>query len=568
MKGRFVAHREGPPDTSHSVPRGVLQQEIRAVEKELQRLYEQRDAQLLRTRLISAESVAEKADSAGGRVVPFCFGGRTHVLRIEDSPPPSPQSFIRTPESVALRLTGERRRLVHGKPPVAAAGSLMVVDNPSEFATRLRRLYHAAHTGATPAELAARVSLLCSPIPMVPSHDDVSCTDLFHEVGSSFSRGSEARTVRDSRDSGAGCPRHVRFSSKSPRVSVFSVDRPCDGAASPPARSGKDEDESTFVQSAASSVVGGANVRVGHVASLVEDVPGSGGTHDASLVFSPPPVDSDATLQIASRISTRLSPRSSVTSYLAVLHELRSSLLHTSPRHVPRRSVGAPGTAARDDKVDAATPTKQPAVSAGMEEGSKTPILHCESPCNAATRTACTLPCDPPQSREALTPQRSSTILCVEDALDSVLRSSPVFLRRPERQRLSPPTAAQSLPLDPKSATRCEAARVEGVVGRRRGGKAQCSPSAPQPRARQRMSPPTTITRAKKTVHFPSSLGHPEHDPPQQPAGRRRRGKRKRVECVPPTVTTSAKTPADMRVEAPGFGAGILLASGPTLYFE
>lgn len=558
--------QEQQRDTSDSAK---LQDEIRRREKELLLLYERRDAQVRRQHVATKDPRNEKESHEEGRGGKECVGAtsRRHELQIQNGPPLTPQSFVATPETVTLPLTEERRRIGHSAQRVAAS-ALPARSPPSEFTARLNRLHHAALAGRMEVHSAACGSLLVSPILRADPRVDASCTDILHDNDDGFFADVH-RSTQDSRGSGAGSPRHVRFSSKSPRVALFSVERPCDGAASPEPEEGEVGSVSPFIE-------GRLNATAEVIASNGEE----GRRHCDSLTPLSTCCEVNATLPAVSSISTVLSLRSSVTSYIALLNELRSSLLGSSPRRTtPRRFSAVPQAAAAESGViDAATPTKEkslPAVEDGEENGRVTPLPHHTSlNANAPSRVP-----RPEASHNnlqtSLFAERGSRSVEKEEMLNSVLDSPPIFLQRPERQRVSSPFSVQHLPLPSHGEPPIQPPIVASDT-RTRGSKASRSPSlthahsrasASHTRLAKRTPPPHVTATRQKKVRFAASLGHPEHDPPLQPAGRRR-GRGTPIKPSLPTAGTFGKAPADMCVEQPGFGAGIRLPCGPTLFFD
>ncbi|KAK7199722.1 hypothetical protein NESM_000018300 [Novymonas esmeraldas] len=518
-----------------------LQAAIREAERELDRLYQRRRY---------AEASAESSLRLRIRGSPV----RTRVSSPRVSAPPTPPLVhVRSPESVIVPLTLERRRLpsLSGSATVRTGGAAFAdpvrrTPPPTEFAMRLSRLLKAVASvhlphAAAPSPNASRGSQLHSLIasPITASHRGGDVGDLESSSSSSSFLAGLAAFLRDD-DPGTRQSRnavddvrHVRFSSQSPRVATFSVERPCPDVA----------ETSLVTRTPSAAMAPAAEVCVerltpGPELDLVRSETatprrGSLAHGDSSSLLVAP--------YLTSRISTLLPPRRSVTPRLsetvarsgAVVDDSRAG---TSDSQHPQRLNTGQGHA---DKNVAPR-----AVEGRVRE--------------AAEEQAVTL-----RRQPGLEPSSSPCTVTAVD-LSGLLEGSPIFLRRRERCHVSPRRSAPAAPL------------FANVTNQLPTGNDVASRTPSQvPGGRSRGTPaPTRTAEGKKRVRFRESVERADGGTGR--AGkcpRRRRVRGGVASCVSTAATSPAAgvpntMPEDLCCEQPGLGADILLACGPTLFFD
>ncbi|KPA84650.1 hypothetical protein ABB37_01165 [Leptomonas pyrrhocoris] len=582
----LITSRTGTENAHAACGDVALQREIEETEHELLRLYERRMNQNCCIRGCNTNSVAAPARW-------MCR--HAPELRIRKDPPISPVDGGGTPESITFALTSERRR--HAAPEAARvarrkamppaltskheAGLPTASAVPREFTERLRRLTSAVTARGKASPLEPLISLAFSPIPFRQAGGDVSYSgrggrDVFLFQG----------------DSCVGCQenseddvRHVRFSSRSPRVSIFSVERSCTRAVNRAVPAVNHEASSIFISSDLNSTAHGDGVGAAaqRQASRLEVTP------NILHAVGPPsicrgPEGGEDSLPL-SRISTVLSPRSSVASYLSLINELRSTLLDSSPLQMKRLSVGVHNsvveTSATVERVqcqtngtaedaDAATPTREADEATTTRRSARRTTCVSEA---ASVRT----PTEAKEiGRNVEKPSTASVDVDVADALSSMAMSaSPIFLQRRDRR---PATAAATaavcspqllLTREPQESRRGAPERKKVKVNVNSSPSARTKRDA---RLNPRQSRPTkkaacavAATKRKKTVHFRASLEQVK-GATGAPVAPQKRGRR--AERATPSACAPTRMPPNMCVEQRGFGADILLACGPTLYFD
>ncbi|KPI90846.1 hypothetical protein ABL78_0079 [Leptomonas seymouri] len=551
-----------------------LQQEIEERERELLRLYERRDAQTCGQVVLNTSAVARE---------PRLLYRHAPALCTRKGGPIAPQGGMGTPESITFPLTRENRLLVsevmHAElidniplaPAVKPEARLSPAPAvPREFTERLRRLNRAVASHNTPSLPEVCISLTCSPIPTRLSSADTSYNGLREPDAGLFKGGSNACCGVNA----AGALRHVRFSSQSPQISTFSVERSCNGVvnceASSPSIRGS-------FKTTAHGAYEAAAERRGARPAVNDDPPAGVGT--PSLL---PKWEADECSLLVSAISMMLSPRSSAASYLALIDELRSSLLEFSPSKVGRLPVDVQGSAL---KVSVKADTVQcPANTAAEEPGAAGPtwekeLTRSRNACRTSAAGETALLPMPSGTRGVAhsggNPSKASGEESLEDAFASVrMSATPIFLQRPDRR---PCATAETVGVRPRRAPASrepqryprETAERDGTMVNEENSPSSFSKSRwrshTQRPAPAKKAPSVLGTRRKKTVHFRASLEHVGREPGAcvVPQKRCRRAKRRSPSTCAPT-----KMPPNMCVEQRGFGADILLACGPTLYFD
>ncbi|KAL7709694.1 hypothetical protein N2W54_004499 [Lotmaria passim] len=539
--------------------RTALQREIEAKEKELLSLYERRMAHGYTNSEVSTYFDPIQFTNRKHQIQSSNTAIRAPQLRIRSDLPASPLGGVRTPESVAFTLTGEARHFARTTPQTlqrsvsdadtiaSASSSAAAFAVPREFVERLRRLHSSVALHATlPPQRTPRFSLLFSPITAVGTDEDTSYTRLDAPEADLF-----AEDDVDGRLTEAGALRHVRFSSKSPRVLTFSVERSSPSQNGSADTTGSNADAASHFVNSSDLRLRGGDTCSGTGEAQAAITPGSLAERKSasSSVAATPALHTsdthnDESLPTSCN-STVLSPRSSIASYLTLIEELRSSLVSTDSRTSQQTSTDANSSAISfrglasaaatassvaaacvptssgkggrlesraNDEVEAATPTQREQAADGQADSRSRFIV--SSP---VVRAAF------PSAAEVGLSTHNSPEADVAGDTVSFIGASPIFLQRPERRRRLGGSAAQQ-------------------------------------------DTPAVREAKKKTVHFRASVERIECASAVPPPRPRRRGRKltqaSAPSCAPATV------PPEMSVEQRGFGAGISLPCGPTLYFD
>ncbi|GET91453.1 hypothetical protein, conserved [Leishmania tarentolae] len=512
--------------------------------------------------------------------------GHPPQLRIKGSPVPARQSHyavsqppplsdMGSSESISFTITLERRRLhpqiisknIGGCTALLEERLKLTQSRPSpskEFAARLSRLQKASAFASATAREAKSVgtnkaplsdSLAISPIiaESPAAQDDVSVMSYASDIPALFGDVGEVSVPGRGRVEGV---RHVRFSSRSPQVATFSVERSC-----VPLEKGSN----------AMAVAGAAAPRtpVTEMEKRAPDPPLGlmERAHSAPLDTSAQRVSTPATSSFVSLgSSTAVSPRTSVSSYLAQVKELRNSLLEapSCTRHnghlvddncylreqQPIQDSGrAKWASVMDWQVEnegAATPSKKCMLEGtrdlGDSVGAAALGIHSSTTSGALGLTAAVIDGASP------TPVISEMSECFKE-------NSPLFLRRPERR------GGTHIPNSDDPSFFRNIANQQQTA---------CTPAP----STVWMSPETTIASIhkpmKKCVRFRESVERSGKGNAVTTCKRRRSG-------WPPTSSSASSStvagvpivmPTEWSCEQEGFGAGILLACGPTLYFD
>nr|CAJ2478965.1 unnamed protein product [Leishmania braziliensis] len=486
------------------------------------------------------------------------------------SPMPLP-SDLGSPESIIFAITYERRRLSSQIVPVNSDSGIAALVAPStpsqsrqspskEFATRLSRLHKAAALGLAAIQGQWCDSLHVSPIGAQSSAVKADASFPSYLNGSSALFGDRGEV------SGLGCcevegARHVRFSSRSPQVATFSVERPC--VPRPEGWTATESAPAAMPETPPSEV---AKLIPGPELDLVQRSPSthrnSNSPWVSTLVMSP---------CVASPHSTIPSPQTSVTSYLSRIEELRSSLLEApwNPRQSNRRL--SDDARLPTQPVQMLTMAENPS---GMNEKRATngqdvwesapaPLkqwtldqTRCLGESVGAAAVGITSPTasgavgliGPLPRGASLTPAMSETFECFTE-------SSPIFLRRPQRRPKAPTQDTRLSPL------------FSNVTNQLTESS---TPPPPRPRMPGKKDALVTHKATKKCVRFHESVERSDKGGTST-ACKRRRSERRAAQpptSAPAVVGVPIIMAAELCCEQEGFGAGILLACGPTLYFD
>ncbi|KAG5470519.1 hypothetical protein LSCM1_01763 [Leishmania martiniquensis] len=554
-----------------------LQWEIEEKERELNELYQ-------RWRHVRARKLPQhtRESDAEARDVPQLRIRRSpdHLRHSRPAAPSTPPLCGMGPsESILIGMTSERRRLSSrtvshncGSYAAAMAAQPTLPQNwpsPSmEFATRLSRLYKASVLSSATVPEAATVT---AAVPCQLS-DSLAVSPI-----ATVSPACEARSSEGSYLSGASCfleccgevscvsvgevegGRHVRFSSRSPQVATFSVERPCALLT----------EGSIATSGAVTAAPAGPMTEVKRLTpkselDLVENALSGHSRRTSPWVSTP--ARSPA---MTSGNRSIKSARTSATSYLAQIGELRSSLRQEPPGTC--HSVRSVGTGPRlslypiGKQETRETPLLVSVVEAGDAQdsrgGGSTPPSR--SPrddsrgldvsvgaaavgISSAILSGALGPNVPVTEGSPPTTAMSDTFECFTD-------SSPIFLRRPPRGPDLPARASCALPFS-------------NLTNRPR----QLSAQMPQKLGESGPRSTAATSKTKKCVRFRDSVERVEQKTAGTLSKRRRPGQK-----LPPAPTSPPASagmpitiPAELCFEQEGFGAGILLACGPTLFFD
>ncbi|CBZ29507.1 conserved hypothetical protein [Leishmania mexicana MHOM/GT/2001/U1103] len=506
-------------------------------------------------------------------------------LRIRGPPaqrrPPHGAAFQTTPpgdmgpwESVTFTITSERRRLRPRIVPKNPDSCTVVVGarskhtqnrlSPSkEFAIRLSRLHKASAPGAATVPEAVAAAAKEGPLGDSPAispiaaecpagQADVSAASYLSRLSALFGDHGGVSCVGRGDVEGA---RHVRFSSQSPQVATFSVERCC-----VPLQEGF---EAVAVAAAAAP-----GTRAGDAEKLTPDPA-------LDLIEKAPFAPLDTAAQrvsplamspfASSRYSTLLSPRTSVSSYLTQIQELRHSLLEAPSDTRRSRADCNDDTRLRARAAHDLTTTEQPLVMdrQAEREGAAPPAKQralertrdlgdsvgaAAVGINSTTMSGALGLAVPVTSGVAVTPVMWEASECFSE-------NSPIFLRRPER-RAGPST--QDFP---------EAQLLTNITNQ---SPKSSAPRPPRSRMSREESAMVVHKPTKKCVRFRESVERSDRGTSGTQCKRRRPGWRPAHSSAssPAVAGVPIVMPGELCCEQEGFGAGIILACGPTLYFD
>ncbi|KAG5495421.1 hypothetical protein GH5_03082 [Leishmania sp. Ghana 2012 LV757] len=553
-----------------------LQREIEEKQRELKKLYERRRRNVRALRLPQ-----HNLDVAETRDVP--------QLRIRGSPAPRrqpdpaalstpPLGGMGPPESI-IAITSERRRFYPRTIPencdsFAAAGaaqSMLSQNRPSpsrEFAARLSRLHKASVAGSATMREAAAVAATHGPLsdslavsPIVTEFLDgqayASPVSYLRSISALFESCGVVSCVDGG---GAEGGRHVRFSSHSPQVATFSVER-----SSAPLQEELTATAGTVTATPPRPAAEVKRLTPGSELDLVQTAPSA---HPcitspwvSTLVISP---------FMPSGNSSCTPPRAGATSSLAEAEELRSSVLlvpldtrHSvrsfnadscfpvQPRRnqktceVPSVMNAKQGMGEQEDRGGCSTPRRQGALEYSCDLGESVGAV-------AASVSSTTV-----SGAFGLTGpviQGSPATAAMPEAFEHFAETSPIFLRRPVR-RPERPIHHSCLP------------PFSNITN-----QLQQSSPLPSPRSQEsgHRSTAAASKTAKKCVRFRESVERADKGAAGALFKRRRPGWRlAHPSASPPAVVgVPIIMPVKLCCEQEGFGASILLACGPTLYFD
>ncbi|CAG9580167.1 conserved hypothetical protein [Leishmania major strain Friedlin] len=484
---------------------------------------------------------------------------------------PSP-SGIGPSESVAFTITSERRRL---RPRIApqnpdsrtvflGARSKLTRNRPSpskEFAIRLSRLHKASASGAATVPEAVAVSATKEPLSDSPDVSpiaaecpagpaDVSAGSYWSSISALFGDPVGMSCLGRGDVEGA---RHVRFSSRSPQVATFSVERSCvpleEGfdamvvaAAATPGTPASDGEKQTL----------GPELDLIKAASAPLD---TAAQRVSSLAMSP---------FASSRYSAVLSPRTTVSSYLTQIEELRHSLLEApsdtrysgrgfdddtrlpARRSQDLRMSGQPSVMEKQvEREGAATPAKQWTLVRTRDLGES--VGAAAVGINSTTMSGALGLAVPVPSSVPVAPVMWEASVCFTE-------NSPIFLRRPERR------------VGLSTQDSCESPLLTNITNQPPKSSAPPPPRLPMSREESAV----TVHKLTKCVRFRESVERSDKGTSGTACKRRRPGWRPAPSSAsaPAVGGVPIVMPAELCCEQEGFGAGILLACGPTLYFD
>ncbi|AYU81673.1 hypothetical protein LdCL_320018200 [Leishmania donovani] len=485
------------------------------------------------------------------------------------TPPPGDRGLS---ESVAFIITSELRRLrprimpqnPDSRSVVWGARSKLTQNRPSpskEFAVRLSRLHKASAPCAATVPEAVAVAATKEPLSDSPDVSPIAAecpADQADVSAASYLSSNSTLFCDHGGVSGLGRgdaegARHVRFSSRSPQVSTFSVERSC-----VPLQEGFDAMAVAAAATPGPSASDGEKRTPGPELDLIEKA-------------SSAPLDTAAqrvrTLAMSPFVSSRhfavLSPRNTVSCCLTQVEELRHSLLAapSNARYSGRGFDDDTRPPAR--RVQGLRMPVQPSVmdKQAEREGTATPAKRCtleRTPdlgdsvgaaavdINSTTMSGALGLAAPVPSGVPVAP-----VMC--EASECATENSPIFLRRPER-RAGPSTQDSH-----------ESPLLTNITNQ--------PPKLPEPPSRLRMSreeSATAVHKPKKCVRFRESVERSDKGTSGTTCKRRRPGWRTAPSSAsaPATAGAPIAMPAELCCEQEGFGAGILLACGPTLYFD
>ncbi|KAG5470933.1 hypothetical protein CUR178_02239 [Leishmania enriettii] len=553
-----------------------LQRQIEEKQRELKKLYERRRRHVRALRLPQHNlDVAETRDVL--------------QLRIRGSPVPQrqprsaalptpPLGGMGPPEGI-IAITSERRRFYPRTIPencdscaaTAAAQSMLSQDRPSpsrEFAARLSRLHKASvPDSATMREAVAMAGthgLLSDSLAVSPIATEFPDGEAYASPASclrSISALFESCGVVSCVDGGgAEGSRRVRFSSRSPQVATFSVER-----SSAPLEEELTATAGTVAATPPRPAAEVESLTRGSELDLVLTAPSAHpcitSPSVSALVMSP---------FVPSGNSSCAPPRAGANSCLAKAEERHSSvvLVPLDTRHSVR-SFGADSCLPVQPRRNQKTCEAPSVVNAKQRMGGQEGRGGCSTPRRQGTLEfsrdlgepvgAAAVGVSSPTVSGAFgltgpVIQDSPVTAGTPGAFENFTETSPIFLRRPVR-RSERPIHHSCLP------------PFSNVTN-----QLQQTSALPSPRSQEsgQRSAAAASKMAKKCVRFRESVERADKGAAGASPKRRRPGRRlAHPSASPPAVAgVPIIMPVKLCCEQEGFGASILLACGPTLYFD
>ncbi|KAG5496179.1 hypothetical protein JKF63_02480 [Porcisia hertigi] len=496
-------------------------------------------------------------------------------------PPTPPLGDIGPVDSITFAITSERRRLCSRlSPQISGSHTVVLVTHskalqkrppPSEeFTTRLARLNKACALNApSPLSVEAaahhqhesNTTLLVSPIVAgwADGQSDESVASNLSSISAILGCCGEVRSLSYDEMEGA---RHVRFSSRSPQVTTFSVER--SGA---PLQELFSEEAAVSTELTEKPSIDIEKRFPSTELMLVQQEP-SGHCDSTAPTGSTPAMSPRAT----AGDFTASSPQAGARKGWKLFKEHRSSLRERPPdarRSAHHFNSDAHNVAVEVRCMNSAQEKPQMTSEQVRDElddraGPMTPLKQCSE---EGARELGELLGATSVSGDSISKSGAphSVLRFVQPVTDTAslpqvfegfADNSPIFLRRPERKP-ELPTQDSGMPPVLSQVTSQPPKAVAPLPRRSRAsGKEEASAG--------------NAAKKKKRVRFRESVEHADKRAAKEGC-RRRRPERRSAHCRASASAVSGvprMMPAELCFEQEGFCAGILLACGPTLFFD